>query len=758
MFASMLSRFRTSTSTMIDIIVPVYNAPDDVARCIASVLRHTKDDDYRLILINDASTDPAVTDVLKKFESEPQIVVLHNEKNMGFTATANRGLQLSKNDVVLLNSDTEVSKGWLAALRRCAESDAGIGTITPFSNNAEICSYPEFCVNTPWPESCDTEPVRAALARAAIPSYPEIPTGVGFCFFIRRRLINVIGVFDMAFGAGYGEENDFCMRAQKAGFKNVLCDNAFVVHTGGRSFVGRKIEQSMRNMPLLMARHPEYEDKVLRYIALDPVKPIREMAILEEMKAKYPEYGVLHILHGDGGGTESYARQLMAHSPKDWRHYLAIADDDIWRIEFYAQHEKNVSILTLVRQQGESWSAFIGSICATLAITLIHVHNIFGSRKGIIETLPKLGIPYGYTVHDLSFGCPTITFLDPKTRYCGGQTDDTVCARCLAQQPDFAHIDITYWRAQHRALVADARFVIAPSQWAAEMFNRYFPDVEVMVIAHGTSGEQRTPRGLSVIYLSGDDVPTVAVLGAVGPDKGARRLERLVELARAQKANIRFVLIGYLDKERGPWQSDDSRFLITNRYDPRDMAMLFKYYRARVVLYPSAGPETFSYTLSEAWRAGLPAFVPPIGALAERMKAYPAGWIMSEEEWQSEEKMLERLLTLISDQAENELAQKAMLASGAPRMSLSEMAVQTFAIYTQTMEAYPATIKTTLPFSGRRIRDGLGYRPWHAIQRVDEPLLLRAVRFGVRLKKTPFGKALYGLVPRSLINMLLNRV
>ena len=382
----------------------------------------------------------------------------------------------------------------------------------------------------------------------------------------------------------------------------------------------------------------------MQYTAQDPLKPIRKMALLEERKAEYPQRGVLHILHGDGGGTESYARQLMEYSPPGWRHYLAIADGDVWRIEFCAKHEGRKPILELVRQTNESWSTFIGGICATLAITLIHVHNVFGSRDGIIEALPNLGIPYGYTVHDLSFGCPTITFLDPQERYCGGQDDDTVCAQCLHAQLKFAHIDVTRWRAQHRALIGKAQFVIAPSQWTADMFHRYFPDINVTIIAHGTSDEQRTPRGLSVIYLPKDDVPTVAVLGAVGPDKGARRLEKLVELARAQKANIRFVLIGYLDKERGPWQSEDGHFLITNRYDPRDMVTLFQYYRVRMVLYPSAGPETFSYTLSETWRAGLPALVPPIGALAERMNEHQAGWIMSDEEWQSEEKMLHRIL------------------------------------------------------------------------------------------------------------------
>ena len=104
-----------------------------------------------------------------------------------------------------------------------------------------------------------------------MPTYPDLPTGVGFCMFIRRSAIDALGTFDLAFGAGYGEENDFCLRAARAGWRNVLADDAFVVHTGGRSFAGRKAELGERNMERLLARHPHYGDMVQRYIAADPL-------------------------------------------------------------------------------------------------------------------------------------------------------------------------------------------------------------------------------------------------------------------------------------------------------------------------------------------------------------------------------------------------------------------------------------------------------------------------------------------------------
>ena len=190
----------------IDIIIPVYNAVEDVTRCIDSVRRHSPMH-CRIVLIDDCSPDERIAAIFAALQAQAdaRIMLLKNASNRGFVGTVNRGMSLSKNDVVLLNSDTIVTSGWLAKLQRCAESDRRIGTITPFSNNAEICSFPLFCQNNSL-EGVDIEAVNRAIEMAAAPSYPDIPTAVGFCMFIRRELLDSIGLFDAeTFGLGYGE-------------------------------------------------------------------------------------------------------------------------------------------------------------------------------------------------------------------------------------------------------------------------------------------------------------------------------------------------------------------------------------------------------------------------------------------------------------------------------------------------------------------------------------------------------------------------
>ena len=751
------------TRYSVDVVVPVYNAPDDVRHCVASVLDHTPPG-YRLVLIDDASPDPGVRRVFDDIARRnlAHVTLLANERNLGFTGTANRGMGLSRRDVVLLNSDTVVTDGWLAALQRCAASDASIGTITPWSNNAEILSYPRFCENNAWPRGADPAPIARAFARSAVPTWPDVPTGVGFCFFVRRAMLDAIGGFDPAFGAGYGEENDLCMRAAAAGWRNVVADDAFVLHTGGRSFARQKDALVPKNTATLLERHPTYLALVRDYVAADPLAPLRDAATLA-LDAE-SGLGVLHILHHQGGGTETHARALVAATRGRLRHAIAVAVGDRWRIEAHRPDGATLAF-DLERLPDEPWKDFVGALCATLGIGLVHVHNVSACREGLLTALAALDLPFGYTVHDVNVACPTITFLAADGMYCGAETDPETCRRCLAAQPPFAGVDIVAWREAHRPLIERASFLIAPSRWAADTLRRYYPSVQAAVVPHGVP--DTTPRHAGTrlaVMLPDDDVPTVAVLGAVGPDKGARRLERLVELARERGTRVRFVLIGYLDRQHAAWQSADARFTVHGRYDARDLPDLLAHYRVSLVLFPSAGPETFSYTLSEAWGAGRPVLVPPIGALPERVGDTGAGWVMTTDEWRDEACMLERIAALVAPSHATELERAANAAASMPPVTLASMVEATLAIYRRALAAGTATRHA--PLARARVRDALGYRGWQPRAPVASatPTVTRGdagsrlAHAALRLRQSSAGPLLRALTPGFLREALKARL
>lgn len=255
---------------MIDVIVPIFNAAAELRRCL-DALRRDPPDGARLVLINDASTEPPIAAMLAEFQDA---LVLHNERNLGFVGTVNRGMALSANDVVLLNSDTVPAPGWLDEMRRCAAADPWIGTVTPWSNNAEICSFPNWLSANPEP--ADLAALAQRIRQFAPRTSPQLPTAVGFCMLIKRAALAAVGDFDIAtFGRGYGEENDFCQRLLGHGWRHVLCDSAYVVHQGGASFSPLGLKPNGENYRRLLARYPRYRVQVADFITADPLHALR---------------------------------------------------------------------------------------------------------------------------------------------------------------------------------------------------------------------------------------------------------------------------------------------------------------------------------------------------------------------------------------------------------------------------------------------------------------------------------------------------
>ena len=225
----------------VDIIIPIYNAFEDLQICLESIYKHTDLKKNRLVLINDNSPDERIRPYLDSQKKEGAIVI-HNETNKGFSNNINIGMaQSEENDVILLNSDTIVTKNWVEKMVECAYSARCIGTVTPLSNNATLCSVPNFCQENELPKGMSVDEMAAIVEECSMKKYPRIVVAHGFCMLVKRELIRAIGNFDAeTFGRGYGEENDFCNRAEQMGYIHVMCDNTYILHTGKKSFVSKE--------------------------------------------------------------------------------------------------------------------------------------------------------------------------------------------------------------------------------------------------------------------------------------------------------------------------------------------------------------------------------------------------------------------------------------------------------------------------------------------------------------------------------------
>jgi len=260
------------------IIIPVHNAYEELQECIASVQKHTNLEENRLILIDDGSDDARVRNFL---EGVNNIELIRNEQNIGYTKTCNKGILLAApRDVILLNSDTIVTPRWLESLRIAAYSAAEIGTATALSDNAGAFSVPISNQQNRKPDRIDY-PDYARLMRQFCGGceIPDVPTGNGFCMFVKRKLIDSIGNFDaVAFPRGYGEENDFCMRAINTGWRNVIAPAAFVFHHREASFGTEKERLLAAGMKVVKKRYPDYIQRVKDAFSSSAMENLRRAA------------------------------------------------------------------------------------------------------------------------------------------------------------------------------------------------------------------------------------------------------------------------------------------------------------------------------------------------------------------------------------------------------------------------------------------------------------------------------------------------
>ena len=262
---------------MIDVIIPVYAGLEATRRCLESVLRTASRDRAEIVIVDDATPDERIARYVDELRS-PGVTLLRNEHNLGFVRSVNRAMDLhADRDVILLNSDTEVANDWLARLCDAALSAANVATATPFSNNATICSYPFEGWNGGVPGTLGLSALDDLVARTNARGRREIPTAVGSCMFIRRAAWREVGGFDAErFGRGYGEENDFCMRASAAGWRHVLAADVFVFHEGAVSFGAEREALMNTSRRALAEAHPAYGRVVRDFIFADSLADLRE--------------------------------------------------------------------------------------------------------------------------------------------------------------------------------------------------------------------------------------------------------------------------------------------------------------------------------------------------------------------------------------------------------------------------------------------------------------------------------------------------
>ncbi|MBP6578818.1 MAG: methyltransferase domain-containing protein [Acidovorax sp.] len=610
----------------VDIIVPVYRGLADTRLCIDSVLASTNQSAWRLVVINDASPEPEVTAWLReRAAQDSRITLLENRDNLGFVGTVNRGMALSdSNDVLLLNSDTEVANDWLDRIRSAAYGDTKVASVTPFSNNATICSYPRFCHDNDLPAGYDTARLDALCAQTNPGAVVDVPTGVGFCMYIRRDCLAQVGLFDTEnFGKGYGEENDFCQRAAKAGWRNLHLLDTFVLHTGGVSFGDSKSPREKAAMETLRRLHPRYESAVMAFVQADPAQPYRlALDVARITQAHRPV--VLAVLHDRAGGTVRHVRELAQHlSEQAVFLTLTPAPDRCVRLELAGKDEGFQLVFRLADQYQDLVQAL-----TQLGVRHIHYHHLLGHDPLIMDLPPQLGVGYDFTAHDFYSFCTHISMTGSDNRY-AGEAVPGLCACCSPQ--DAAPVGggtVADWRHRNRHFLTGARLVLAPSHDTAQRMAAFAPGARVRAIPHTDMSvpDLATQPQPKARPLPAGAPLKIVVLGALSAIKGADLLEATALEAARRNAPIEFHLLGY--GYRHLQTQPRAHLTVHGSYEDDDLPGLLQWLQPDLVWFPAQWPETYSYTLSASLQAGLPVVAPDLGAFPERLAGRPWSWVV----------------------------------------------------------------------------------------------------------------------------------
>lgn len=614
------SGFAPPRKAAIDVVIPVYRKCQEALACIDTALATTVGR-ARILVIDDATPEAPLAAALDVLAASGRITLVRNEKNLGFVGSVNRAMSLdSPNDIVLLNSDTLVCNDWLERLSAAAYAAPRIGTVTPLSNDGSIASYPHESGAPMDPDEAARLDGLAASTNRRMSV--EVPVGVGFCLYVRRDCLNEVGEFDAAaFGLGYGEEVDFCLRARAKNWTHRIAGDVFVYHASGSSFGTRKAALLDRSQRLLNLRYPGYDRYIASYLAADPMHALRRR--LDERRLGFFEgrFVLVLTLALDGGVARFVAereREIRAEGfiPLLLKPHKA-GDSKTCELSTAAVDAPNL------RYQIPDELAELTALLAGLPIERVEIQHFLDVDAKVVEAVRALNVPYDIIVHDYAWICPRVTLIDGSGRYCA-EPPVAKCQSCVRKNGSRLgdSVSVPALRARSAIWLGEARQVSAPSADTALRLQKYFPDLDIEVRPHRSPS--LPPASPSVVPRGGK--LRVGLIGAIGGHKGYQVLLDCARDAARRRLALEFVVIGFTENDKTLERT--GKVSVTGRYAEAEVPHLLRRERPDIMFLPSVWPETWCYALDHALEAALPVISFDLGAIAERLREAGTGLLL----------------------------------------------------------------------------------------------------------------------------------
>lgn len=598
------------------VIIPVYRGYDETCACLGSIL-DAKVEGVNILVINDASPDARLAVKLRDVAATGAIALLENEKNRGFVASVNAGLaHAAGRDVILLNNDALFFNDGIARLWAALHCAENIGTATPFSNHATIFSLPDPETSHPFPSSEQGAFWDRILSEGAFGQGLDVPTAHGFCMAIKSACLQETGLFrEDLFAQGYGEENDFCLRAAKRGWRHIAATRVYVAHHGSVSFNAARDDLLARNLAVVEKLHPDYRASIENFIATDPLAAFRNDVMARAMTARWREKAqrsAILITHDAGGGVERVVQNRATWFASQGLSTLVIRPHYDGCSMSQIGGDPSRVIFSLPQQ----WSVML-SFLNKMAPALVEIHHMVGHAPIMHNLARDLDVSSDVYVHDYAWFCPRVTLLSFGDRYCG-EPDLKACQKCVSRLGDLtgANLPVAALMARSAEMLRVARRVVAPCIDTAQRMMRHFDDVPVVV-------SKPNDLPISEIHTPTSRVENatvrICVVGAIGKEKGFDILLALARYAQRAHRALRILLVGHsIDDEA---LLETGKVDITGEYkDDSEALALIAQFQPHWGFLPSIWPETWCFALSLLMAKISRVAVFDIGAQAERAR------------------------------------------------------------------------------------------------------------------------------------------
>jgi GT2 family glycosyltransferase len=514
----------------VDVLVPVYAGLKDTLACLNALREASYASSIRVIVINDASPDPALGRALRERAAIGEFELIERPFNAGFLGAINTGLLFSENDVVLLNADTIVANDWLDRLQRTAYSSHDIGTATPLTNHGELVSYPHPMKANLAPNALATQALDKLFAAEEPSRAIEIPTGVGFCLYIRRAVLDQIGGLDERSAyRGYGEETDFCLRARQKGWRHVCATDVFVTHQGSISFGSEKSALALHNTSQIQVRYPEHGERYQKFLDTNPLKLLHQKVQRKWLALLKPGIGKNCSFRD----PESLAQHSTALSPEEVS----------FQLTFQGKGESALICLMISGVPGlgkieyapGDLEALVEDLQAA-GITKLDIGSVALWPRAVIETLTER-FSFDIRIEDYSAWCPRRYLLQNQASICEDPMDPTLCERCLSHSapliPNFPGLEA--WKSYQESLFTKAGTIKVPCHEMAQRYQRRYPGLKLTLIP--------APRLPALVRKN---IRCVAVPALRHPHQGFNAFQKVAREAR----DTRFVVFGEVFEPR----------------------------------------------------------------------------------------------------------------------------------------------------------------------------------------------------------------